>query len=250
MKTTYVTTPDNIQVEYRLAGAGSRIGAAVIDSIIQTLVFIIVLLFSYWVMNGFMFYTVNFDEALLSNFAAIVIISYFIIFFGYFLLSEIVMKGQTLGKRVFGLRTIRQNGQPITFIQSIIRNIVRVMIDNLGPGVIVMMFSKDYKRLGDMLAGTMVISENPGKYTTKSLTLESPTSYEKSNVVNPAYPIESGEYELLKDYFARKNEFINNGNYAEFRVADYFAGKFNVAVSSMNDDFLKHIMAENAGNYS
>ena len=250
MKSTFVTTPDNIQVEYRLAGAGSRVGAAVIDTFIQSLAFTIILILSYWIMNGFKFSLIDFDGAALSNFGAVIIISYFLIFFGYFLISEIVMKGRTIGKKIFGLRTVRQNGQPITFIQSIIRNVIRVIIDNTGIGIVTMMFSKDYKRLGDMLAGTMVISENTGKYSTKSLTLEALTGFEKSASVNPAYPIESFEYEILKDYFARKNEFIENGQYAAFRVTDYFAKKFNIALANMNDDFLRHIMAENAGNYN
>jgi len=250
MKSTFVTTPDNIQVEYRLAGAGSRIGAAIIDTVIQTLVFSAIILTAYWIMNGFKFYTIDLDGAKLSNFGAIAIISYFIIFFGYFILSEIIMKGRTIGKRVFGLRTIRQNGQPITFIQSIVRNVIRVMIDNMGIGIITMMLAKDYRRLGDILAGTMVISENPSKYSTKSLTLEALTGFEKSNMVNPAYLIENNEYEILKDYFARKNEFIENGQYSAFRVTDYFAKKFNIPIERMNDDFLRHILAENAGIYN
>ena len=185
-----------------------------------------------------------------GKFGAIALLAYFVIFFGYFLLSEILMKGRTIGKRVFGLRTVRQNGQPMTFIQSITRNIIRVIIDNMGIGIVTMMFSKDYKRLGDMLAGTMVISENTSKYSTKSLTLEALTGFEKSNIINPAYPIEGGEYEILKDYFARKYEFINDGSYGAFRVADYFAKKFNIPLTSMNDDFLRHIMAENAEIYN
>jgi len=250
MKSTYVTTPDNIQVEYRLAGAGSRIGAAVIDTTIQLVAFIIVALLSYWTMNGFKFYSINIDYSRLSNLGAILILFYFIIFFGYFLLSEIIMKGRTIGKRIFGLRTVRQNGQPITFIQSIIRNIIRVIIDNAGIGIITMIFSKDYKRLGDMLAGTMVISENPGKYSTKSLTLEALTGFEGTRAISSSYPIERDEYEILKDYFARKNEFIENGQYAALRVNHYFAVKFNIPANRMNDDFLRHIMAENAGLYS
>lgn len=72
------------------------------------------------------------------------------------------MGGQTPGKRIFGLRVIQDNGQSATFLAVIIRNFFR-LLDVLPSfyflGVVVMLFSKKDKRIGDMVAGTIVVVE-------------------------------------------------------------------------------------------
>ena len=250
MKSIFVTTPDNIKVEYRLAGAGSRVGAAVIDTAIQATAFFIIVLTAVWV--AFDLNADIFDQTLerLSNIAAMVLVLYFIIFFGYFLIFEIITKGQTPGKKIFGLRTIRANGQPITFIQSIIRNVVRVTLDNMGLGVIMMLFTKNHTRLGDMLASTIVISENPSKYKMESLLWRPEmASYDARTraVVNNDYPITYEEYEIIKDYFARKDDFLENGRYAEVRVREYFAQKFDIDKVKVDRAFLEMLMDGHRG---
>ena len=250
MKSIFVTTPDNIKVEYRLAGAGSRVGAAVVDTAIQGVAFFIILLIAVWV--AFDLNADIFDQTLerMSNIVAVVLVLYFIIFFGYFLIFEIITKGQTPGKKIFGLRTIRANGQPITFIQSIIRNVVRVTLDNMGLGVIMMLFSKNHTRLGDMLASTIVISENPTKYKTESLLWRPEmTSYDDRarHSINNDYQITYDEYEIIKDYFARKDDFLENGRYAEVRVREYFAQKFDIEMSMVDRGFLEKLMDGHRG---
>ena len=70
------------------------------------------------------------------------VIFIFVLLFGYFIICEMVMKGQTLGKRVLKLRVIRENGQPIGAIQSIVRNIFRYFIGGVAIGVICILFSQ------------------------------------------------------------------------------------------------------------
>jgi len=251
MKSIFVTTPDNIEVEYRLGGAGSRMGAALIDTMIQLGVFIIVVLVALWTLFGFSLSNLMVTFGQISNVVAVVLLLYFAIFFGYFIIFEIIMKGRTPGKKVFGLRTIRKNGQPITFIQSIIRNIIRMFIDNIGVGIIMMMFTKNHTRLGDVLAGTIVISENPSKYSTKSLVYspERSDEYERAVTINAAYPLTSEEYEIVKDYFARKGAFIEDGKYAAARISEYFAKKFDIDERMIDIKFLENMMAENKRAY-
>jgi len=250
MKSIFVTTPDNIKVEYRLAGAGSRLGAAIVDTAIQGTAFAIVTLVALWMLFDFNDNVFLPSMERFANVAAIVLFIYFVIFLGYFLVFEIVMKGQTPGKKLFGLRTIRANGQPITFIQSIIRNVVRVTIDNMGLGVIMMLFRKDHTRLGDMLAGTIVISENTSKYSTESLVWRpemANEAYRPKPTINNEYEITHEEYEILKDYFARKGEFLEDGIYAERRVRDYFAQKFGMVAYMVDEAFLREIIDRHRG---
>ena len=250
MKSIFVTTPDNIKVEYRLAGAGSRVGAAVIDTAIQATAFFIIILIAVEVAFGLNtdIFDLNFEW--FSNIAAVLLLAYFVIFFGYFLVFEIITKGQTPGKKIFGLRAIRANGQPITFIQSIIRNVVRVTLDNMGLGVITMLFTKNHTRLGDMLASTIVISENMSKYKTESLLWRPEMASQNSRMrpaINNAYQITYEEYEIIKDYFARRDAFLENGRYAEIRVREYFAQKFDIDMIAVDRAFLEMLMDGHRG---
>ena len=84
----------------------------------------------------------------------------FLVFWGYFMFWETVWNGQTPGKRVCGIRVMRDGGFPIDFRAAFLRNIVRY-VDFLpafyGVGAVTMFMSKDSKRLGDYAAGTIVV---------------------------------------------------------------------------------------------
>jgi hypothetical protein len=83
--------------------------------------------------------------------------------FGYFWVSEGLWSGQTLGKKAFRLRAVGDRGEPLTFMQAGIRNIVRI-IDFLpygyGIGMIVLFANGRGKRLGDLAAGTLVVKDS------------------------------------------------------------------------------------------
>ena len=155
MKFITIVTPANIEVEYRLAGAGSRAGAFLIDFALQIIVWLLFLWASVRVFETFFTEVSSADDV----FVAMLIIVSFVIFSGYFIICELLMRGQTVGKRILGLRAIRDNGQPVTFARSIIRGLLRSSIDMVYAGIIVIIFSKQHKRIGDMAAGTVVISE-------------------------------------------------------------------------------------------
>ncbi|MBE6013110.1 MAG: RDD family protein [Lachnospiraceae bacterium] len=249
MKYINVTTPDNIEVEYRLAGTGSRMGAAAIDLLIQSIVFFIIIIISAnSIFNLSSINDISFNDSKLSWVIAFIIITYFLIFFGYFLLAEIIMKGQTVGKRILHLRTIRKNGQPITFIQSIIRNIIRVFIDNNGVGILMMLFSKDNRRLGDMAAGTIVISENPDIISADSLQIKEIGGIYDS-LLNTSYPLTLEEYEILKDYFSRRDSFIDEGMEAQRHLTEYFSSKFGLNPESVTEGTLYKLMTDNSRMY-
>jgi uncharacterized RDD family membrane protein YckC len=95
-------------------------------------------------------------------FVAVVILLYGVITKGYFILFEYLWSGSTPGKRSVNIRVIRSDGRPITFMDSAVRNIVR-LIDILGDlyplGIAVMFFDSRNRRLGDFAAGTLVIYE-------------------------------------------------------------------------------------------
>jgi hypothetical protein len=93
---------------------------------------------------------------------AVGVVLLFLIWWGYFVLFETVWSGQTPGKRMLGLRVVRDQGFPVDFRTVLIRNLVRAadFLPGLyGIGVLFVWFHPQYKRLGDLAAGTLVIRE-------------------------------------------------------------------------------------------
>ena len=81
------------------------------------------------------------------------------ILLAYHLIFEMVWNGQTPGKRMLGLRVIRENGYPLRATDAVVRNLVR-LVDSLAYiGLVVMLFNDRAKRLGDFAAGTVVVRE-------------------------------------------------------------------------------------------
>jgi uncharacterized RDD family membrane protein YckC len=94
---------------------------------------------------------------------AVVFISlFFVLWWGYFITFETLWNGQTPGKRLMKVRVIRMSGYPVTFLDAVVRNLVRI-IDFLpllyGIGVTTMFISSQSRRLGDYAAGTIVVKE-------------------------------------------------------------------------------------------
>jgi hypothetical protein len=90
----------------------------------------------------------------------LVLIAMFLIFWGYPIAFEVLNDGQTLGKRVLGLRVINDNGTPVTWLPSIVRNLLRtvdMMPALYGFGLVSALLDPSMRRLGDLAAGTLVV---------------------------------------------------------------------------------------------
>ena len=152
--TIKINTPENTEIEFELAGIGNRFAALLIDTMIITLITFIIAISSiilYFIFKD-MFDIIN------STIRAIIIIIMFVLWSnGYFILFEYFWSGQTPGKRLLGIRVIRENGQPVGFLEVFIRNVIRYIDILVGPYFI--LFSKREKRLGDFAIGTIVVKE-------------------------------------------------------------------------------------------
>lgn len=140
-----------------LAGIGSRFMAMFVDSLIQFLA-MIVLLISFALLG---IGAVVSPE--LGKWAfAIYLFAFFLLYWGYFAIFEALWKGQTPGKRHAAIRVIRDSGRDITAKEAIARNLLR-SIDLLpgmyAVGIASIFFSPQNKRLGDYVAGTVVVHE-------------------------------------------------------------------------------------------
>jgi uncharacterized RDD family membrane protein YckC len=230
MKKIKITTPENIEVEYTLADIGSRTAAVIIDALVQGL-FLLLLVVAIILM---MVYSQDFWEQYYGWIIGVSLLIYALITYGYFIAMELSMNGQTLGKKVMRLRTIRTNGQPITLKHSAIRNLFRVFIDMLGIGAILIFFTKQHKRLGDFAASTIVIAEE-----NKSRPIILEDLYRSND--NLSYYLSKEEQELLRDYLERKNSMKD---YSELReeLTNHFQKRFQ-ALGRLNEweSFIKRL---------
>ena len=145
-------TPESVDIDYDLAGIGTRFLAALIDSLV-ILGAAIVILF-----GGLALFAAG-----AQNLAAILWLTlYFLLIFGYYIIFETLWNGQTPGKRAMNIRVIKTSGYPIGFVEALVRNLVRI-VDALPTayliGAVTMFISPESRRLGDYAAGTIVVKE-------------------------------------------------------------------------------------------
>jgi uncharacterized RDD family membrane protein YckC len=148
-----VSTPERVSFQYQVAGLGTRGIAQILDLMILGVVLIAV------------FFAASAAAQVGSNTIAylVAVVGSFVVVFGYFWVCEAFWSGQTVGKRVFRLRAVGDRGEPMTFVQAGVRNVVRI-IDFLpygyGVGLVVLFVNGKGKRLGDLAAGTIVVKDS------------------------------------------------------------------------------------------
>ena len=192
-----VETPDHVVLRYDLAAAGNRGFAAIVDFAIASLVFVGAL---FAVGLGT---TVLGGQIFTPLFGAFVLLT-FLIAWSYFVLLEWLWQGQTVGKRMFGLRVIRDDGAPAGFMAVLIRNLLRV-VDFLpalyGLGLVMVIASSRSQRLGDLAAGTYVVRAPRPSLDYFSLRTLSPLG-EGASVELRALPGEAQR--LVREFVARE----------------------------------------------
>jgi uncharacterized RDD family membrane protein YckC len=159
-------TPEQIDLQYDLAGLGSRFMAIALDTLIQTVVIL-----ALGAVFGFGMALIGLSSRDLfgrdPNYLfmigiAVAILLIFLLNWGYFLIFELIWSGQTPGKRWAGIRVLTVRGEPVTLIHVLVRNLMR-LVDMLPSsytiGIICILVSRRGQRLGDMVAGTVVVRE-------------------------------------------------------------------------------------------
>ena len=141
-----VATPEGVELELRLAGPVPRALAYVLDLLIRVTIFVML----------------GIAAGALGEFGAgVFLIGFFLLAWFYPVLFE-VTRGATPGKAWLGLAVVNDNGTPIGWRASLLRNLLRT-VDGLplpmfnGLGFVTMLANRDFKRLGDLAAGTVVI---------------------------------------------------------------------------------------------
>lgn len=144
-----VLSLDNVPVELPVARVGSRVLAAVVDYII---LFVLLIVWSGLII------TLSTGLRLRPGWGlAAWLVGLFVFDYGYFALQEMLFDGRTAGKRLFGLRVVARDGAAASNGALLVRNLVRVI--DLLVGVLLMALDPLSRRLGDRLAGTLVVHQ-------------------------------------------------------------------------------------------
>lgn len=159
-QTVDVETPELVVLTYSIAGLGSRVMAGLTDLMIFAAAEIVLLFGSALLVRVSAGRFAGVSESLAM---ASFILVQFALFWGYYVLFEGLMDGQTPGKRIHRLRVVRDGGFSVTLGVSAARNLVRILDMQPGflylVGIASILMTKRGRRLGDLVAGTIVVQE-------------------------------------------------------------------------------------------
>ncbi len=159
-----VKTPEYVSLKFEPAGLGSRAAANIIDQAIITVATLLILFITFLGVWGFDMYL---GLGSVSPYLILgVVIVMFLLYWGYFAALEYFWNGKTIGKKILGIHVMQENGHRITLLSSVIRNLMRI-VDQLPAyyvlGMIMVYAHPKHKRLGDLVAGTIVVHERRAK---------------------------------------------------------------------------------------
>ncbi len=240
-----IDTPEQISLELPLAGIGSRFLALTLDSLIQFGVVIVLTIMGWIVSMSYTELSGAADKFFSETVGTIVLILVpFCLYWGYFAFFEILWQGRTPGKRVAGLRVIHQTGRPMTAIECIGRNLIRAIdmqpLSIYAVGLICMMCNKQNRRVGDFVAGTIVVHD-------KALDSVSPTwgAVPASNPVQPELrKLSSDELVLIETYLNRRYDLDPTVRLMTAqRIVTMISEKLGIskAPEQRDDDFLEGV---------
>ena len=263
-----IETPEQVELQFAIAGIGSRFVALLLDSLIITGFYVLAFIALALLLSGAAAAGGHAGEQLDTAgkwVLAIFIFLNFLLVWGYFALFEAFWRGQTPGKRVMKLRVIKDSGRQITFFESLARNLVR-FIDYMPGlclvGVITMLCNKRNKRLGDLVAGTIVVHEHveetPLVFQT-STTLVAPVSFaahEPERLAPWAKPIEArfpadaiarlGPQDLvvIETFFARMLDLpLETRAAMAYRIAGQLTARMGVPLPEGNPERIMEAIA-------
>jgi uncharacterized RDD family membrane protein YckC len=240
-----LVTPEAVVLQVPHAGPGTRIAARGLDMLLQSIVLVI------------------FDIAIAiaargdgGGVALVVIdlVGAFLVVFGYPAIMETTWRGRTLGKAAFGLRVVTRQGAPIRFRHAAIRSAL-YLVDGilLGPtiGILCLLLTRDTVRVGDMVAGTIVIRERSGATLPTAMTFPAPYGYEDYVATLDVSVLTSDDYSLIRGYLLRTPRFAPQVRYSlAVELANPVAAKLRLTAPAMHPEaFLMCVAAASQRRY-
>ena len=215
---TTIETPERVAFTYDVAGLGTRVIAYLIDLAIRGGV----------LMLGFVAFFVIRETQGIGGISSAVraagIVAFFLLQWGYVTLFEAFWNGQTPGKRVMGIRVIKDGGFPAPLVDVALRNVMRV-VDFLplfyGIGAICIFLSKRHQRLGDIVSGTLVVRQTTSHPPSLDEILAAHSQADSSRDRRQIQvPLSVPEFEAIVEFLERADGLLAE---ARGRIAEKFA---------------------------
>jgi uncharacterized RDD family membrane protein YckC len=230
-----INTTQNVNINFNLASFGDRMFGYIIDEIIKiAYAFTIFFFVTYFDITGGLDFWSN-----LAIYSVLLLPAML-----YSLLMESMLEGQTIGKRVMKTKVVKIDGYQASFGDYLIRwamRIIDIYTNSAMVGVIAIVASKNAQRLGDMAAGTAVISLK-NRFTINSTILEDiGESYE------PIYPmvvkLSDNDARIIKNSFTIAEKKKDTETLRKLRVKiEEVTGTKNV--SGNDQDFIKTVLKD------
>jgi uncharacterized RDD family membrane protein YckC len=240
MPTIRVHTTQNVTIEYEAASLGTRIVAAILDNLILIAWIAIGFGLTFWILG---------DS--LTNSPVIIWILGFVLglpYVFYNLACEVLLNGQSLGKKAMDLRVMRLDGTAPRLGDYFLRWLLRLVdtsLPGLGPlvGIIVIAAGGKGQRLGDIAAGTTVISLKPRSGSLEQLTTPlMPEGYQP--VFPQAIDLTDHDVALLRQLL---NRSLQNDNYVLLNETAVKIKNLLHVESDLSDEaFLQTVLRDHA----
>ncbi len=240
-----ILTPEQVEVKFELAGIGSRCVALILDTLIQALIFLVIGLI-FFGLGAAPFFSTG-SSGYETILIAIVVMIVFVVSDGYFLYFETTKNGQTPGKKSTGIRVVRDTGHPVDFHCALLRNVMRivdVLPGTYGVGMISMFVSSKYQRLGDYVAGTLVVKVGRQAQTAPPSPAVQPAEpvpdSTESSLPQEALPFVSAitrdEYRAIKHFMERRAELdVHVARSLSMKLAEPLARKLRMDPAQIMD---------------
>lgn len=194
-----VVTPEAVPLELPLASVGSRFLAILVDWTIQVVALVLVL-----VAGGVATSAGGVDDR--GVIPALAYVAVFLAIFGYPVGFETLRRGRTPGKAALGLRVVTREGAPVRFRHAAIRAALGLVDFALSAGaaaVVSVMVSRDSQRLGDLVAGTVVVRERSGLKAPAPVDFSVPVGLETlAATIDPA-GLSPSDYATVRSFLLR-----------------------------------------------
>ena len=203
-------TPESVELEFTLAGIGNRSFALLIDYIIIGLSILLV-----WVLGFFVMYQLSpslSDSGVLDKLSqwifALQYMTAFAISVGYFVILETLWQGQTIGKKRTKIRVICDNGKPARLPQAIMRGLLRPIDLLTTVGAFFIIFSQQEKRLGDLVAGTVVVQEEESRLAKIAISEEAENLAQQLKTEAEIDNLLPDDFATIRDFLQRRKNIM------------------------------------------
>jgi uncharacterized RDD family membrane protein YckC len=195
-----MVTPEAVALEFQTANIGSRILAYLIDLVVVVAGILLGLFATTLIGQA--------SDLVVPDWVALTIVLVLLPswWLGYFIAFETLWRGRTLGKAALGLRVVTREGAPVRFRHAAIRALLGLVDFGIGGGffaVVFILLTADNQRLGDLVAGTLVLRERSGLAAPAPVTFSAPPGLEAYTATLDTGRMTTEDYQAVRAFLLR-----------------------------------------------